>query len=211
MTKIRMPFDGPFRVASPFGFRTDPITGAEHSWHGGVDLVSEDRNVRAACGGVVLRSRRAPDLGDGDRTWEWGNYVSVAGDDGFVIYYCHLATRAVEGGQRVSAGQVLGIEGTTGRSTGIHLHFELRDYNAQQTDPCDYLGIPNQAGYIWTPSEQKSEEAPWIAQAHDWSREAVDWCVRRGILKGRGGDDYALGEPVTREELCVMLHRAREV
>lgn len=205
---MKMPFETGFRIVSPYGLRTDPITGEAHSWHGGVDLVSEDVKVRAACGGVVLRSRRAPDLGDGDRTWEWGNYVSVAGDDGFVIYYCHLATRAVEGGQRVGAGQVLGIEGTTGRSTGIHLHFELRDYNAQQLDPCAYLGIPNQAGFVWTP---EPEREPWEEQAHDWSREAVDWCVRRGILQGRGGDDYALSDPVTREELCVMLHREREV
>ena len=47
MTTIRKPFDGPFRVVSPFGWRTDPITGAAHVWHGGVDLVSEDRAVRA--------------------------------------------------------------------------------------------------------------------------------------------------------------------
>ena len=100
----------------------------------------------------------------------------------------------MEAGQRVSAGQVLGIEGTTGRSTGIHLHFEIRDYNAQQLDPCAYLGIPNQAGFVWTPEPERD---PWEEQAHDWSREAVDWCVRRGLLQGRGGDDYALGEPVT--------------
>lgn len=205
---IRMPFDSSFRIASPFGWRTDPITGEEHSWHGGVDLVSDDRNVRGVTGGTVLRSRMAEDRGDGDRTWEWGNYVSVAGDDGRVIYYCHLAERRVEAGQRVSPGQILGIEGTTGRSTGIHLHFEVRDYNAQQLDPCAYLGIPNQTGYVWTP---EPEREPWEEQAHDWSRDAVEWCVRRGILQGRGGDDFALGEPVTREEICVMLWRAREV
>ena len=206
-----MPFESGFRIVSPYGYRTDPITGEADCWHGGVDLVGNDRNVRAVRSGTVLRSRMAPDLKNGDRTWEWGNYVSVAGDDGMMIYYCHLASRAVEAGQRVSAGQILGIEGTTGRSTGIHLHFEVRDYNAQQIDPCAYLGIPNQVGYIWTPPSPEPEDPPWIAQAHDWSREAVDWCVRRGILKGRGGDDYALGEPPTREELCVMLYRAREV
>jgi murein DD-endopeptidase MepM/ murein hydrolase activator NlpD len=206
-----MPFESGFRIVSPYGYRTDPITGAANCWHGGVDLVGNDRNVRAACGGTVLRSRMAENLGAGDRTWEWGNYVSVAGDDGRVIYYCHLESRAVEQGHRVSAGQILGIEGSTGRSTGIHLHFEVRDYNAQQLDPCAYLGIQNQAGYIWTPPAEAPAEDPWIAQAHDWSRDAVDWCVRRGILKGRGGDDYALGEPITREEMCVMLFRAREV
>ena len=53
--------------------------------------------------------------------------------------------------------------------------------------------------------------APWEQQSHDWGREAVAWAIGRGILRGRGGGDYALGEPVTREELCVMLWRAREV
>ena len=110
---MKMPFTSKFRVASPFGTRVDPITGEAGSWHGGVDLVSDDRNVRAVMSGIVLRSRMVPDLGDGDRTWEWGNYVSIGGDDGKVCYYCHLDQRAVEEGKRVSAGQILGVEGNT--------------------------------------------------------------------------------------------------
>lgn len=208
---MNMPFESGFRIVSPWGLRTDPITGEANCWHGGVDLVGNDRNVRAVCSGTVIRSRMAPDLGTGDRTWEWGNYVIIAGADGRQVIYAHLDERRVEVGQYVSEGQILGIEGTTGRSTGIHLHFEVRDYNVKQLDPCDYLGIPNQVGYIWTPPAPEPEEDPWITQAHDWSREAVDWCVRRGILKGRGGDDYALGEPITREEMCVMFFRSKEV
>jgi len=202
---MNMPFASKFRVVSPYGLRIDPITGEAGCWHGGVDLVSDDRNVRAVISGTVLKSRWAPNRGDGDRTYEWGNYVSIGGDDGMMCYYCHLDERKVEQGQRVTAGQIIGIEGNTGRSTGIHLHFEVRNYVSRQVDPCAYIGIPNEVGFIWTP------EDPWIAQAHDWSREAVDWCVRRGILKGRGGDDYALGEPITREEMCVMFFRSKEV
>lgn len=202
---MRKPFDGEFRVASPYGSRVDPITGEPGVWHGGVDLVSADRNVRAVLGGTVLQSRMV-DKGSGDRTWEWGNYVSVGGDDGFVIYYCHLDARAVEKGQRVSPGQILGIEGNTGRSTGIHLHFELRDWGGQQRNPCDYLGIPNQAGYIFKP-----ERESWEDECHDWSRDAVEWCVSRGIMKGKGDGNFALGDPITREEMCVMLFRAREI
>lgn len=205
-----MPFASGFRIVSPYGYRTDPITSEADCWHGGVDLVGNDRLVRAVIGGTVLRSRMAEDRGDGDRTWEWGNYVSVGGDDGFVIYYCHLAERRVEAGQRVSPGQVLGVEGSTGRSTGIHLHFEVRDYNAQQLDPCAYLGIPNQAGYVWTPPAPEPEREPWEEQCHDWSRDAVEWCVSRGILKGDGQGNYRLGDAVTREEMCVMLNRALE-
>ena len=92
---MNKPFASRFRVASPFGLRTDPITGEAGSWHGGVDLVSEDRNARAVMSGIVLRSRMVPDLGDGDRTWEWGNYVSIGGDDGKVCYYCHMDQRVL--------------------------------------------------------------------------------------------------------------------
>lgn len=200
---MKMPFKTGFRVASPFGYRTDPITGASGSWHGGVDLVGNDRNVRAVMGGWVINSRIITDTSN--KTSEWGEYVSIWGDDGLATYYCHLESRTVKAGQRVEAGEIIGIEGTTGRSTGIHLHFELRDGIGKQLDPCAHLGIENRIGYNWTPPE------PWEEQAHDWSREAVGWCVSRGILKGKGGDDYALGDPVTREELCVMIWRAREI
>ena len=201
---MKMPFASEFRVASPFGNRMDPITGEPNVWHRGVDLASADRNVRAASGGWVIRSRMVTD--PADRTSEWGNYVSVNGEaDRKVIYYCHLASRAVEAGRRVEAGEILGIEGSTGRSTGVHLHFEVRDELGAQIDPCEYLGIENRVGYIWKPPE------PWREQAHDWSEEAVEWAVSRGILKGKGGENYALGDALTREEFCVMLYRAREV
>lgn len=208
-----MPFESGFRIASPFGYRTDPITGEEHSWHGGVDLVGNDRNVRSVIGGRVLQSRMAENLGDGNRTWEWGNYVSVAGDDNRVIYYCHLEARAVEAGQRVSEGQIIGIEGTTGRSTGIHLHFEVRDVNAQQLDPCAYLGIPNVVGFVWDTDTERDdpEPEPWEAQCHAWSRDAVEWAITRGILQGDGNGNYRLKDPLTREEAIALLYRSREV
>ena len=205
---MRKPFDGEFRVASPYGYRVDPITGEPGVWHGGVDLVSEDRQIRAVMGGTVLQSRWAPDLGNGDRTYEWGNYVSIGGDDGYVIFYCHMEERLVTPGIRVTPGQILGIEGSTGRSTGIHLHFEVRDWGGQQRDPCDYLGIPNVAGFEYEPDPP----APaWQDQCHDWSRDGVGWAIEKGILKGKGDGDYALGDPLTREEMCVLLYRAREV
>lgn len=202
---MNKPFASRFRVVSPYGLRTDPITGAENCWHGGVDLVSDDRTVRAVMSGIVLQSRWAPNTGDGDRTWEWGNYISIGGDDGMTCYYCHLDGRNAEQGRRVTAGQIIGIEGNTGRSTGTHLHLEVRDYVSRQVDPCAYIGVPNEVGFIWTPPE------PWEEQCHDWSRDAVEWCVRRGIIKGDGQGNYRLGDAVTREELCVMLYRGREV
>ena len=202
---MRKPFDGEFRVASPYGLRVDPITGEANCWHGGVDLVSEDRNVRAVRPGTVLRSRMAPNTGGGDRTWEWGNYVTIAGADGRQMIYAHLDERRVEVGQYVSEGQILGIEGNTGRSTGRHLHFEVRDWNGLQEDPCAYIGIENIAGYVWKPKE------PWVEQASPWAQEAADWAVRKGIIQGKGGGDYGWQDSLTREELAVILYRAREV
>lgn len=198
---MRMPFESGFRVSSPYGWRTDPISG-ERDFHSGIDLVSDDRAVRSVVAGRVLRSRMVSD--PADRTSEWGNYVSVYGVDGRTYYYCHLDYRLIGDGDTVNAGDELGMEGSTGRATGMHLHFEVRE-GGTPVNPASLLGIPNEAGFIWTP------DPPYLRQAHDWSREAVEWCVSRGILKGRGGDDYALGEPITREELCVMLWRAREV
>lgn len=200
---MRMPFESEFRISSPYGYRLDPVLGDRYSWHGGVDLVGNDRNVRAVMPGYVIRSRIVTD--PTDLTSEWGNYVSVCGEDGNICYYCHLAERAVERPERVKAGDILGIEGATGKATGVHLHFEVRTDAGTQLDPCAYLGIPNRAGYVWKP------EPAYLREAHDWSRDAVEWAVQRGILKGRGGDDWALGEYLTREEMCVMLYRAREV
>jgi len=195
-----MPFASGFRVTSPFGSRTDPVTGEKSAWHSGVDLIGEDRNVRAVIGGTVLRSRIITD--PENPTSEWGNYVSIYGEDGRMCYYCHLASRAVESGQRVEAGQIIGIEGMTGKATGVHLHFEVRSATGTQLDPCAYLCIENRAGYIWPP------EPPYLSQAHDWAREAVKKAVERGIIRGKGGDDLALGDTLTREELLVILDRA---
>ena len=235
------PFPGEFRVASPFGLRTDPVTGEENAWHGGVDLVGPDPAsiIRASVGGTVLRSRMVANDGSGGRTWEWGNYISVLGDDGIVIYYCHLAKRLVSAGERVEAGQKIGIQGSTGRSLGNHLHFEARREGIQ-IDPCLYLGIPNEAGFEYRCAEEAEEaeeteeseaadgaeemeladgkaaentdggggSVPWEEQASPWARESVGRMIGRGILLGRGGGDYALGDTVTREEVCVMIDRA---
>lgn len=198
---MTMPFSTGFVVSSPYGERIDPING-EPAWHGGIDLIGHDTTVRAVTGGRVLRSRIVTDTET--RTWEWGNYISIQGPDGLIYYYCHLDSRGVETGDVVEEGQPIGIMGATGRVTGPHLHFELRN-SAGQVNPSVLLGIENRAGVTWKP------EPAHIAQASEWAKDAVAWAYNRGILKGRGGDDFALQEPLTREEMCLMLYRAREV
>ena len=132
-----------------------------------------------------------------NRTWEWGNYVSVAGDDGYTYYLCHLSERRVNQGERVRAGQIIGIEGSTGRSTGSHLHFEVRNSSGTAVDPSAILGIPNEAGYVHDGGNSVSP----------WAQEAVNWALAEEILLGDGRGNLMPQKPCTREEMAVFLHR----
>ena len=131
------------RLTSGYGSRTvDGKTG----FHAGYDLVGVgSHNVTAAAAGKVAVSRIVTDKSN--RTWEWGNYVCVHGDDGRYYYYCHLASRAVQRGEAVRAGDVLGVMGSTGYAFGAHLHFEVREADGKTTvSPEAILGIPNREG-----------------------------------------------------------------
>ncbi|MBM9462762.1 peptidoglycan DD-metalloendopeptidase family protein [Aeromicrobium sp. YIM 150415] len=103
-------------VTSPFGMRRHPVTG-EVKLHDGVDL-------GAACGTPV------PALLAGTVTFSahrgaYGEQVELAHDDGRVTSYSHLSSREARAGDRVEAGHVIGRVGTTGMSTGCHLHLML--------------------------------------------------------------------------------------
>lgn len=137
-----LPYKGDVRVSSPFGWRT--LFG-KRVYHNGVDLVGADKTVRAVVGGVVGQSIIITD--PKNRTSEWGNYVRVDGEDGRLYYYCHLSERLVSRGDKVSVGDALGVEGSTGKSTGSHLHLEVRE-NGKSIDPTAILGIKNIVGAV---------------------------------------------------------------
>lgn len=143
-----LPYEsGNIKITSPYGNRVDPITG-EQSYHSGIDLVGQGpKTVVAAEGGRVGASQM---LTDGSATSQWGNYVRIDTDSGAQLYYCHLSQRLVSVGQVVRAGDHIGIEGSTGRSTGSHLHFEVRRGGAK-LNAADYLGIPNACGVVGQP------------------------------------------------------------
>ena len=131
------------RLTSKYGYRTHPIRGWRH-FHGGVDLVGVGSDeVIAVTSGIVVQSRIVTDKTNS--TWEWGEYIAVSGSDGKIIYYCHLKKRLVNVATADKAGDVIGIQGSTGQSTGPHLHFEVRK-GTKQISAAEYLGIPNEAG-----------------------------------------------------------------
>lgn len=141
--KLNLPYrTGTVRVSSPYGMRT--ISGVREM-HKGVDLVGADKTIVAPCDGKIGWAGEYNDKLRGGNTWEWGKYIRIETEDGYKIYLCHMAAVAVKAGQAVKAGDVLGREGTTGKSTGSHCHFEVR-YGGKSTDPTPMLGIANRAG-----------------------------------------------------------------
>ena len=143
--KMKNPFrEGGFRLTGTYGSRTDPISGQTGSFHSGIDLVGiKTKDIVSLESGQVVRSRIVTD--QTNPTWEWGNYVAVLGVDGYTVYYCHMAERKVNQGDFVKAGDIIGTQGSTGYSTGPHLHVEVRK-NDQTINAADYLGIKNQEG-----------------------------------------------------------------
>lgn len=103
------------KVTSPFGMRKDPFTG-EWRMHNGIDLYAENDEVYAMLAGTVKK------VGYDSRS---GNYVILQHGE-YTISYCHLSAITVKENTPVLAGDVVGITGNTGRSTGEHLHITCR-------------------------------------------------------------------------------------
>ena len=118
------------RVSSPFGYRWHPTTG-EWSMHKGVDLAApKGTKIYASRSGVVSWATYHTTA---------GNYVGINHQDGYSSVYMHMTHYVVKAGQYVTAGQLIGYVGSTGRSTGPHLHFGI-SYNGSYVNPMDYIG-----------------------------------------------------------------------
>lgn len=139
--KMNLPYKGgKVTLTSHFGWRT---LNGQRDYHKGVDLSGTDKTLVAPCDGVIGSSTIITDKSN--LTWQWGNYIRIDTADGLKIFMCHMAARKVKVGQKVKAGDVVGIEGNTGYSFGSHCHFEVRK-NGESVDPTPYLGIPNEWG-----------------------------------------------------------------
>ena len=122
------------RITSPFGNRNTGIPGASTN-HKGVDIggVGYNSEVHAAKAGTVIVSQRSS---------SYGEYVVVSHGSGNTTLYAHMSSRKVSVGDYVAQGDVLGITGSTGISSGPHLHFEITE-NGNRVNPLDYL-----TGYV---------------------------------------------------------------
>lgn len=116
-------------MSSKYGWRTDPFNG-KRAWHDGVDFAGkEGGDVVATAAGVVTWS--------GERSG-YGYLVEIEHGDGFVTRYGHNKENLVKAGDVVKKGQVIALMGSTGRSTGPHVHFEVHK-NGRSVDPATYI------------------------------------------------------------------------
>lgn len=114
------------KISSKFGYRTHPIT-KEQQFHNGIDLpVPSGTKVKNPFDGVVT-AVLSNDVG--------GNQLTIKHDSGYTTGYAHLTKALVKKGDKVKQGDVIALSGNTGKTTGPHLHFTLKDGKGAYLDP----------------------------------------------------------------------------
>jgi murein DD-endopeptidase MepM/ murein hydrolase activator NlpD len=117
--------------SSDYGSRIDPFDG-KASFHAGIDFVAPTgTNFTSTASGIVVSTRQLPDF---------GNVIEIDHGNGLHSLYAHASRILVQQGELVLKGQVIGQVGTTGRSTGPHLHFEVHE-NGQPINPQKFLNL----------------------------------------------------------------------
>lgn len=136
-------------ITSGYGYRRDPFTGAA-ALHSGIDF-------KGAHGSAILAAAQGKVVFAGVKNG-YGNCVEVAHGNGLVTRYAHLSSIGVRPGQRVGKGERLGGMGSTGRSTGTHLHFEVRQ-NDRAMNPRPFLEANRDVLKIQAVAEQRTDDA----------------------------------------------------
>ncbi len=127
------PIEGNY-IGSGFGWRVDPIVGTG-AMHEGIDFAADiGTPVIAAAGGVVVVAEMHP---------QYGNLIEIDHGNEFSTRYAHLSKLTVKEGQVIRRSQRIGLSGNTGRSTGPHLHFEVR-YKGVAQNPSRFLQLGSQ-------------------------------------------------------------------
>jgi murein DD-endopeptidase MepM/ murein hydrolase activator NlpD len=116
-------------ISSYFGMRSDPFTG-RHEFHEGIDFAGKmDTKIHAVASGVVTWA---------GKRWGYGNLVELNHGNGYVTRYGHCDKVLVHVGEPVKKGQVIALMGSTGRSTGPHVHFEVIK-NGRKINPIAFI------------------------------------------------------------------------
>ncbi len=118
------------RVSSPYGWRNSPLTG-KPELHNGIDI--------PAAGGTNIYASNTGTVTIATYHWSYGNYIMIDHGGGYATLYAHCSKLLVSSGQKVNKGDVIAQVGSTGSSTGNHLHFSLYE-SSKHTDPMKFFG-----------------------------------------------------------------------
>lgn len=130
---LAWPLPQTFSISSPFGYREDPFTG-EFEYHSGTDIAAPNgTQILAAASGTVT-------IANGIDSWggSYGYHIKIDHGNGMETLYVHCSAICVIPGQQVQQGEVIGFVGSTGNSTGNHLHFEVW-INGERTDAMSFF------------------------------------------------------------------------
>jgi murein DD-endopeptidase MepM/ murein hydrolase activator NlpD len=128
--QLLWPVPGYTRITSPFGYRIHPITGKPGTFHGGID-------IGAPRGATILAAESGSAYSYSSPSG-YGNYVIIIHGGGLSTLYAHNQSNAISHGQQVNRGDTIAYIGSTGMSTGPHLHFEVR-VNGVRVNPMSYF------------------------------------------------------------------------
>ncbi len=144
------------RQASDFGMRTDPITGKQ-KFHAGIDLAGGGGQIKAPANGVIIRT---------GKNGGYGNVVWIDHGNGVISELNHLASSSVKVGDSVAKGQDVGVMGSTGRSTGKHLHWNVRTGAGKDGRGGDYVD-PTKGPFTVDPGAAAANAEELIAEQAD--------------------------------------------
>lgn len=185
---VRLPVTGSFTPTSEFGMRIHPVLG-QAKMHWGIDLAEHRHGgpIVAVKNGTIVEVASSPVA---------GNYVKIDHGGGLTTRYLHMAKTTVQLGQQVKVGQQVGIEGATGRVSGPHLHFEVKQGNGSPQDPRAWFATqglvlprPGQAGNAMTIdalSGATNANATTTPGTSSLARNAAATSTPAGVPAGQG-------------------------
>ena len=212
----KLPVRNP-RISQVYGRKS---TGYRKGYHTGIDMVADETDK------CIYSVGRGPVVKVGDDPKGWGNYVIVRHQDGHDVLYAHLDRVVITEGRLAIPGSLIGIQGSTGRSTGPHLHFEVwrGDWqNRNDIDPAEYLGIKNELGPIEKVKKESYFEEVEVevngiilkglipkdeGRAYIQVRELAERFA--GNLDWDGSKNRATLEIFSNDELTATIHTARK-
>ena len=195
-----LPVTGVFSITATYGQQGKYWSAG----HKGIDFVCENRDIYSTCDGVV----RVKSYDSGG----WGYYVSIGDDNGNRHIFCHLAKDSitVKVGDKVTRTTKIATMGSTGNSTGVHLHYQLNNANNVPINPCEYLGIPNEKGTYnsndYAIKENEKMRFNDYESIAKWARPAVDKVSSLKIMNGDDSGNFNPKNNLTREEAAQIIY-----